>query len=793
METTTIEVLGDDPISAPNEDLLGRSAFAARIADVIVRTSGETESAVFGLLGPWGSGKTSLITVIESELAARDSSWTVVRFNPWELSDLQSLILEFLAAIRSALPTTWMKGRKAKDAFAGFARRVSPYAGVLKVANVDAHGAISAFADQLEGTVAKRREELATLLKDLNQPILLFVDDVDRLHPDELTALFKLVRLVGRLPHVHYLLAFDEETIVDVLQQTGLAHDDEARALRYLEKVVQIRFDIPQLHPKRVTGLVSQLLEQIARVHGVELTDDDVYRLSGPFNSHMVTKLQQPREIKRLWAQVEALYPLVSSNVDFIDFVMVTFLRTSHPRLFQALPRYCAELTGTQFDMGLRRATPEQRLERWMQVIEEAGVPLSERAGVLDVLAALFVPISQARSNMSGYAGYEALALRHRVGSHLYFDWYFHLGLGPDDVPDAALAAALRKAEDGLVAEAVELILPALTSDAEGTLDRLRSVIPREPERIVALAGFLAAIAARVPDAGLLGRARFVAHSFVEEALRAAAIVGAVEVALDDIGRHGGLAVLANAAAAIVTDRERQDHERIDLAGLAAAATERIRARVEELGGLSVEVADSEDLLVLLYRWRDLAGEEGPRAWLARQVADRWKLQDVVGMFVPIATSHGGAAPRKRLAELSTSSLASLLPLDDVIEAFAGSDRIDDATRWELEKDVSFGGRVAFARAVLTNMWHDRHQRALNDFATTPTSAGAPAGLEPTAPTPSEGGQGSAHRKRPASAKQRAAKRPAPKKALPTATTKKEQDRRGTNGRSSQSRKKPPS
>ncbi len=81
--------------------------------------------------------------MIESELTTREDSWRVVRFNPWELSDLQSLIVEFLASIRSALPTTWIKGRRAKDAFAGLARRVSPYTGVLKIANLEAQGAVT--------------------------------------------------------------------------------------------------------------------------------------------------------------------------------------------------------------------------------------------------------------------------------------------------------------------------------------------------------------------------------------------------------------------------------------------------------------------------------------------------------------------------------------------------------------------------------------------------------------------------------------------------------------------------
>lgn len=703
-----IDVLGDDPIVDPEDDLLGRRGFAARITDVIIRTSDATESAVFGLLGPWGSGKTSLITLIESELVARQASWKVVRFNPWELSDLQSLIVEFLASIRSALPTSWMRGRRTKDAFAGLARRVSPYTGVLKAVNVDVHGTVSALADQLEGTVAGRREELAKLLREVKQPILLFVDDVDRLHPDELTTLFKLVRLVGRLPNVHYLLAFDEETIVDVLQQTGLAHEDEERALSYLEKVVQIRFDVPPLHPKRVTGLVSRLLQQIAETHGVELRDDDVYRLSGPFNAHMVTKLQQPREIKRLWAQIEALYPLVAENVDFIDFVMVTFLRTSHPHVFQALPRHRAALTGTEFDMS-RRTTPEQRLDQWRELIIDCGVGESERAGVLEVLAALFVPIHQARANMTGSDAYDELARRRRVGSHLYFDWYFHLGLGPDDVPDAVLAAAVQRAEAGNVDEALAAVLPSLTSDAEGTLDRLRLVLPQERSRRTSLIGFLAAVARVTPAAGLLGRARIVGRSLVEEALLSAAVAGVGDTALEEIGKHGGAEMVVSTAVAIVTDREKQDHDQFDVEALARATAKRVRDRLDVLGKRSVEEADDEDVLALLFRWRDLCGADEPRRWLGQQVAGPWDVRDVAGLFVPIATSHGSGAPRKRLAELSVSSLAELLPLEDVLNSFAGRQPVDDTALWELEKDVTFAGRVAFAAAVLTNMWHQRN------------------------------------------------------------------------------------
>ena len=49
-------------------------------------------------------------------------------------------------------------------------------------------------------------------LDGLDQPILVVIDDLDRLQPDELLLVFKLIRLVGRLPSVGYILAFDERT-----------------------------------------------------------------------------------------------------------------------------------------------------------------------------------------------------------------------------------------------------------------------------------------------------------------------------------------------------------------------------------------------------------------------------------------------------------------------------------------------------------------------------------------------------------------------------------------------------
>lgn len=54
----------DDPLDSAVDDTLGRQPYARQAADLIHNTHTFETSVVFGLSGPWGSGKSSLINMI---------------------------------------------------------------------------------------------------------------------------------------------------------------------------------------------------------------------------------------------------------------------------------------------------------------------------------------------------------------------------------------------------------------------------------------------------------------------------------------------------------------------------------------------------------------------------------------------------------------------------------------------------------------------------------------------------------------------------------------------------------
>lgn len=70
----------DRPITSSGQDMLRRGPFASRVARVIDEVRLMEESSVLAIVGPWGSGKSSLINLAVAKLG---SGWRAIRANTW--------------------------------------------------------------------------------------------------------------------------------------------------------------------------------------------------------------------------------------------------------------------------------------------------------------------------------------------------------------------------------------------------------------------------------------------------------------------------------------------------------------------------------------------------------------------------------------------------------------------------------------------------------------------------------------------------------------------------------------
>ena len=396
---------------------------------------------------------------------------------------------------------------------ASYAKKISPVTSAAAILGLDPSRAIDGMASLLEGdsSLEGRRKAVEEGLREHQRQILVLVDDVDRLHADELSMLLKLVRLVGRLPNVFYVLAYDEATVLDVLAETDTASRNARRALLYLDKIVQVRVDLPPLARVRVNAMIDRSLGRLLDQFSVLLEQHDLERLSDAYVNQLGEDLIEPRQIKRVFGQLEAMLPLVVDEVDFVDFLLITHLRTFYPEVHRILPRHKQELTGTEFLPTRDKPSSDQRRAQWAERLENLGLSTSSAARVVGILGKIFSPLST--------FGYGSTANAKRVGNAEYFDRYFYLEVPPDDIADVTVRGALDELSQDSPGRATHELRERLHTSSEPALDKLRRFSPAGPEAARSVLPHACELVELAPEAGFFGRSRAVGRVWLAELL----------------------------------------------------------------------------------------------------------------------------------------------------------------------------------------------------------------------------------------------------------------------------------
>ena len=89
-----------------------------------------------------------------------------------------------------------------------------------------------------------------------------------------------------------------------------------------MEKMIQLRLDIPTMLPEDRLDLVNAELQEVLTSHGLQLSNQDEERMSRSWAKCVGHYIVQPRAAKRLFTQVDATWHDVAGEVDFVEFVL---------------------------------------------------------------------------------------------------------------------------------------------------------------------------------------------------------------------------------------------------------------------------------------------------------------------------------------------------------------------------------------------------------------------------------------------------------------------------------------
>lgn len=475
----------DRPIASKGEDLLGRTSFAQSLARAIEGWQGR-DSLVIGLYGPWGSGKTSLKNLVVEELDGRIS---IIEFDPWQWSaqgEIGEAFFEQLAwGIAHRPGVSWWGRRKA----GWLAFRIRRYSRLLNVAasGFGLAGRVGAFLAALFVPDPRRRamtakRKLGEVLRSLDRPILLVVDDVDRLTQTEIRLVFQLVKSNADFPNLVYLLLFDRGVVEAALNEEGVRGRD------HLEKVVQVGLDIPHVERSRLDRALLGVLDEVLLLPEAP-NRLDMQHWARLFFDGIQPLVQTLRDVRRfagtLSFHVSLLRHEATLEVNPIDFIGLETLRVFQPHVYAALPDAKQALTelrpgrgGSAF--GGRDAEADTRAALITSLVEKADEPA--RSAVRGIIRELFPTARWAFGEPAYTAMQDAWFRDLRVCVPEFFDRYFLLAIPERDLSQARLDRVLASTadRDAFVAELRGLQDEGLLDVGLGRLRRFVDEIPRE-------------------------------------------------------------------------------------------------------------------------------------------------------------------------------------------------------------------------------------------------------------------------------------------------------------------------
>jgi predicted KAP-like P-loop ATPase len=546
---------------------------------------------------------------------------------------------------------------------------------------------------QQDDTVEKLHAELSKALAEQKKRFLIVIDDIDRLVPDEALLIFRLVKSVGRLSNVVYLLVFDRrlaEAIVTDKYPTEGPH--------YLGKIIQAGFDIPQ---PREEDLRQELLEQLGEICGTP-PPGEIVRFMNVFYDVIAPEIRTPRDLVRLTNSLAVTWPAVAEDVDRADFIGLEVLRLLRPAVYQGVRSNKERLTTTVESSS--RWTGEQRSQFDKALLSTTAE--ADRPRLRQAVMRLFPPLASVWGNtIYGEHSRQEWSRERRACAPDHFDSYFRFAISEDVLPKRQIDELLaHSAEEGFVAQALReglaakrsnggtkaaLILEELNLHANSVADEhvqpLLTAMFKLGDEVDVSADEAKAFSIGDNPLRIHWLLRRLTLERFDLARRSAIFMAAVETAA-----LGWLVQFASSAYNDYHPRPGKSPAAEDQCLTTAADAEAVRsqalARMRKAAA-SGELAQHKQLAYLLYRWRDFAEDDGAevKRWTDEQLAR----DDLIVEFARAFTSHGWSQSASD-SVVQRTTLANVGHLEKIMDKARFRARVEDlAARGQLQTEAA--------------------------------------------------------------------------------------------------------
>lgn len=486
-------------------DLLGRRDFVENLARIL-SVPCPNETSVFALYGEWGSGKTFVKDLLVRELLVRGNEAPLsIEFNPWAFSAQDQVMEAFFNEVSKAIGEG-PSGREAGEAFkklgaywsfAGTATKLVqigmtawgiPGAGLLGHVSEAVRAEqndVNSFAKDIDAlgkcTLEAVQKQLVEELRKYKRRLLIILDDLDRVPPDQLIQIFQIVKVNASLPSVNFLLLMDRKTVEMRLADRKLGPE-------FLEKVIHFELNLPRLDQADLKRFLTDGFRDVVKPVFKEVD----WKRWENISAHCLKLLKTLRRVNRIIAtfrfHVEVFTRDRILELDPIDLFVIEVLRVLTPALYSEAPKILRSIVDEgmpsrswQYDSRLNQRLQRKSSDRTLLRVQQTGYDpelLNQRRnfGAVELNAALAIVPNEIKTEVDELLKLlfpqicNEYIIEHlrgewfreaRICHEIFFESYFKLALPQGAILKSDLNRLLRALVD-LESDQVEKILETM-------------------------------------------------------------------------------------------------------------------------------------------------------------------------------------------------------------------------------------------------------------------------------------------------------------------------------------------
>ncbi len=409
----------EKPIISKEHDLLGRAKVASYLAKEIEHYKNK-DSLTIGIVGKWGSGKTSFINMVLENFKENDK-YIVIKFNPWNISSRKQLISDFFLQLSNNIK----KENKSDKIIGTIGKSLGTLSKFFKplglIPPLSLLGTIGDITEKVSEFINEyleaEKEDLETLkdninqeLEDLDKKLLIVIDDIDRLCDEEIREIFQLVKSIADFKNTIYILSYDREIVAKALDKTQQDKGEE-----YLEKIVQVPIELPNITKLELENIFLKKIEQLIEDKEKELD----YQYLNKLLYIMPQIFNNIREIERYINSISLGIYYAKRELNICDYLSINLIKFFETDLYN----YILKSEKIFFEKEIKKDFLD-KLEYYYKKSQK----IEER--FLKLIVTWMLPVINNKKKIT----FKSLEKNKRLNSPKYFYNYFKLNFSEVEI-----------------------------------------------------------------------------------------------------------------------------------------------------------------------------------------------------------------------------------------------------------------------------------------------------------------------------------------------------------------------